>query len=290
MSETIWAVIPSFNRRDLLRECLQALSNQTRPVEVIWVLDNASNDGTAQMIEAEFPQVRLAVGQENLGSSGGFAEGLKAAYAGGADWIWIVDNDAMARPDALEALLQARDHLARAGYSLGGLGSIAYWTDDHLHPMNRALPDWKWRGHAARLNGLGCEAVRWLSFVSALVPRHVVERYGVPFYSYFTLNDDLEYFGRIAKKELLVLVKNSLVVHKTLDKSIPAQLPSERYFFDVRNRIWVLRGNSFNLGEKAWLLGHFLGQMRHHIFSDKPHKWQVLVRGLREGFTTLPHH
>ncbi|MER3553119.1 MAG: dTDP-rhamnosyl transferase rfbF [Meiothermus sp.] len=288
MGETIWAVIPTFNRRELLRECIRAVLGQTRPPDVVWVRDNASQDGTAEMVRQEFPRVRLVRGKNNLGSSGGFAEGLRAGYEGGADWIWLVDNDAVPQPDALEKLLEAQRRLENSGYRVGALGSIALWTDGKPHPMNHTPPDWKRLHLRHRLAQLGCQPQRWSSFVSVLVPSRVVERYGLPYYSFFTWNDDLEYFGRIARGELVVFVRDSVVVHKTKTPYIAALSIGERYFYEVRNRIWVLRGDAFHWLEKVWLFLNILGQIPVYLWRNRLPGWKVVLRGIEEGLHTLP--
>jgi len=72
MSENICAVIVTYNRKELLRECLKAVLAQTRPPEHVLVVDNASTDGTPEMLQEEFPQVEVLCLPENQGSAGGF--------------------------------------------------------------------------------------------------------------------------------------------------------------------------------------------------------------------------
>lgn len=290
MDETVWAVIPTFNRRELLRECIQSVLAQTRPPDVVWVRDNASRDGTAEMVGKEFPQVRLVRGKDNLGSSGGFAEGLKAGYEGGADWIWLVDNDAEAQPDALEKLLEAQKRLQNSDYKAGALGSVALWTDGNIHPANRVLPNWRFLRRLRDLRRMNCQPVRWSSFVSVLVPRWAVEKYGVPYYDYFTWNDDLEYFGRIGRRELIVFAQESLVIHKTKARHSVGKTKGERFFYDVRNRLWVLRGRAFDPLEKVWLVGNFLGHIFEYLLGNGRKGVPVVWRGIRAGVTTRPQH
>lgn len=81
---------------------------QTRPVDEIIVVDNASTDGTWEMIERRFSAgvsyVRLA---ENLGGAAGFDRGMRLAHQRGHDWIWCLDSDALPNESALDDLLRA---------------------------------------------------------------------------------------------------------------------------------------------------------------------------------------
>src|SRR4051794_9178418 len=90
-SESVCAVVVTFNRRDLLESCLAALGEQTRHVDEIIVVDNASTDGTAGFVAAEFPDVTVLVLPANVGGAGGFHAGLGAALAKGHDWLWVMD-------------------------------------------------------------------------------------------------------------------------------------------------------------------------------------------------------
>ena len=72
----------TWNRRDLLRESLRAIAAQTHLPRRTVVVDNASDDGTATMLRADFPEVDVVTARTNTGGAGGFALGLDAALTG----------------------------------------------------------------------------------------------------------------------------------------------------------------------------------------------------------------
>ena len=102
--------VVSWNTRDLLRHCLRSLVDQS-PAEV-WVVDNASQDGSAEMVAQEFPSVRLVASERNLGF--GPAVNLVASQTT-APWIAPANADVELRPSALRALLDAGERHPRAG-------------------------------------------------------------------------------------------------------------------------------------------------------------------------------
>ncbi|MFX5615039.1 glycosyltransferase, partial [Acinetobacter baumannii] len=77
------------------RECLQSVLSQTRAPDHVLVVDNASTDGTGEMLKEEFPEVEVLRLPENQGGAGGFHEGIKRAYEAGYDWIWLMDDDGL---------------------------------------------------------------------------------------------------------------------------------------------------------------------------------------------------
>ncbi len=96
--------IHSFNDEDIIDRSLQALLEQTLPVDEIVLVDNASTDGT---LMRPFPkQVTVIQHPENRGTSGAVITGMQHALAKEYDWIYILDGDSVPRKDALEKLFE----------------------------------------------------------------------------------------------------------------------------------------------------------------------------------------
>jgi len=109
--EKIAAVVVTYNRKDLLKECLDALLNQTRPLDSIILIDNASTDGTPEFLKEkgylDNPKIDYVRLPENTGGAGGFHEGVKRGYEKGYDWLWLMDDDALPEKSSLNNLLDA---------------------------------------------------------------------------------------------------------------------------------------------------------------------------------------
>ena len=99
---SVAALVATVNRRDLLHKHITQLLAQTRPLNEIIVVDNASDDGTFEMLQTEFPSVTVIRFEENMGNVGGIASGLELAFEKGHDWFWVMDDDANASEEALE--------------------------------------------------------------------------------------------------------------------------------------------------------------------------------------------
>lgn len=97
-------VILNYNRADLLADCLKSIySAPTRCALTVWVVDNASTDGSAEMVQTRFPQAQLIVSPVN----GGFAYGnnlaLRAILAGPrVSYVLLLNNDTVVPPGALD--------------------------------------------------------------------------------------------------------------------------------------------------------------------------------------------
>jgi rhamnopyranosyl-N-acetylglucosaminyl-diphospho-decaprenol beta-1,3/1,4-galactofuranosyltransferase len=283
------AVIVTYNRRDLLLESLAAVHAQRRVPDSIIVVDNASADGTATAIRAAFPAVHVAELGANYGGAGGFAYGMARALADGATLIWLMDDDTVPEPGALEALLQARE--AYPGGPPALVASSVQWTDGRAHPMNtpRAKP-FAARGQREAAAAAGCIPIRSASFVSILVDADQCRRSGLPKADFFLWNDDFEFTTRLLRSSPGLLCPASVVVHKTRTFGSTDVDPGDRFFYEVRNKLWTLRTGSLRLPERVLYGGATLRRWlrTYAASSDRGRLRSALGRGLAAGLRTRP--
>ncbi|TET51035.1 MAG: glycosyltransferase family 2 protein [Anaerolineales bacterium] len=129
-------VIVSWNVRDLLAGCLRSLFDDLERSQLeaaVWVVDNASSDGTPAMVASSFPDVHLIASNENLGFAGGNNLALRQALdpvGQGPGFIWLLNPDTKVLPGATEALVAALEAHSGAGVAgaklLGADGSLQH--------------------------------------------------------------------------------------------------------------------------------------------------------------------
>lgn len=269
------AVVVTYNRKKLLRECLQALLNQTRPLDEIIVIDNASTDGTDQMVHEEFPQITYVRLSENIGGAGGFHEGMKLAYEKGYDWIWVMDDDAMPALNSLEMLM-------RAIASLGKQADTAcLWNQIVTDRELTSVPD-----------QVHLEEVESVTFVGFAISRKLMETVGLPKGDYFIYYDDAEYCLRIRRAGGRILrVIGSIIYHKDwlhqpvierrilhLTISTP-RIPKWKFYYLARNNILK---NSYSV--KAKLKAVINGcKLWVKVLLTQPRFMPILTLGILHG-------
>ncbi|MDE6307093.1 MAG: glycosyltransferase family 2 protein [Muribaculaceae bacterium] len=125
-------VILTCNQRDITFRCLNALRYQYNrgDVEII-VVDNGSDDGTVEAVEAGFPDVRLIANQENRGVSFGRNQGLRMAQG---DKILILDNDTVPDDEAINTMCRWLDDNASTGIVACRLTDPQGNTQDSFKP------------------------------------------------------------------------------------------------------------------------------------------------------------
>lgn len=271
----IWAVIVTRDRLALLKQCLAALRAQTRAPDRILVVDNASTDGTAAWL-AEQPDVETLRLEENAGGAGGFHAGLERAHAQGAEWAWLMDDDTIPRPDALEQLLRPDDPAAILR------SSVAVWKDGRLHPMNVPGVERERIEPLVEAAPAHLLPLRTATFVSLLVHRSAVDRFGLPEARYFIWSDDIEYTARVTRGGgRMVLVADSVVEHRTEQPYTAVTSTGDRFYYHVRNSLYMVRGRSWSTLEKASLL--YLLALTSLQYLRAGGSARVVLRGLRDG-------
>lgn len=285
----VCAVVVTYNRRALLQECLVALAAQERRPERVLVVDNASTDGTAAWIRAEHPEVQLLALAENQGGAGGFHEGLRAAHASGATWAWLMDDDTIPEPGALAALLRGPELAGDLPRPLL-LASQVLWTDGSLHPMNhpgfvRDQPE-----HFVASCEHGLLPIRTATFVSVLVHRDAIDTHGLPMKHYFLWSDDMEYTARITRHHAGYLVPDSVVLHKTRTAHTAVSDTGGRFYFHVRNSLFMLRSRTWRPQEKLSLAWFLLFTTRAYLRTNAFDRGSLVIvgRGLRDGLKPQP--
>lgn len=200
-SSSICAVIVTYNRKLLLVECLKALLNQSQSLNAVYIINNASTDGTEDYLKQQGwldnELIHLFSLSENLGGAGGFSFGVEKAYQNGFDYIWLMDDDGCPAHDCLEILLSHMD----TNCYLGPLVLDKDNPNDLCFPMRipntlnliNNISDLKNLPDPNIINGIV------IPFNGILFSSNLVKKIGIPKKEYFIWGDDFEYTKRAKK-------------------------------------------------------------------------------------------
>ena len=246
-SPTITAIIVTYNRKKLLERCLSAITTQTRRPDAVLVIDNASTDGTPAWLHKwmplHLPQATLIALDQNTGGAGGFAAGMKLAFENGAEWVWMMDDDAEPHPEALEQLMRVATDPSHVYGSLAVCGDETSWLTTVLNPP---------LGEVERPEDVPEHAeVQSLPFLGFLIHRDLVARIGLPDTGYFIAADDVEYCIRAQRAGAkIIMAGRSRIEHpksrpykvKVLGRTLTClALPPWKRYYDTRNRLLIAR-------------------------------------------------
>lgn len=297
---TVAAVVVSWNRRELLELTLRGIAAGARVPETIVVVDNASTDDSVAFVEsfaarlgsaagAPAPVVDLIRLERNVGGAGGFAVGIdRAANHHRADLVWVMDDDTEPLPQTLAASVRAwSDYDPDGGRRPVLVASRVLWTDGTEHPMNSMIERiGAGAGRRERAAAVGGRTIRSGSFVSLVMDGDAVRAAGLPWADCFIWNDDFEYSTRLARWADAIQLPASEVVHHTRRPVTTDVDPGPRFYYDVRNKLWVFtRSQSLAPWEKV-LYGGATARLWLRTLRGSRERSQVLRRfgaGLRDA-------
>lgn len=241
------AVVVTYNRLALLQQCLQALSAQSRPLDFVLVIDNCSTDGSgawlSQRLADVLPQAEAVLLEDNIGGAGGFYEGLRRAVEYGADWIWMMDDDAYADRAALAELLSVIGSESNVYGSLAVHGDETSWLTTLVGEKEEST---------FLVADVPKQAeVRMLPFLGFMIHRNLVAEIGFPDKGFFIAADDAEYCLRAQRAGAKVVVARDSRIEHPQSKPYTVRLPGHtltalalppwKRYYDTRNRILIAR-------------------------------------------------
>lgn len=240
------AVVVTYNRIELLKECIKALQQQIYPCDIL-IVDNASTDGTEEYInkiEKDYDNLHYKNTGANIGGAGGFNFGMRWAVEAGYEYVWVMDDDCLPYTDALEKLINA-DGILKGKY--GWLASAVLWKDGHECKMNRVKLKKSFYEYLEYMQ-YGIVQAEQATFVSLFLKTKTIKQVGLPIKEFFIWGDDIEFTRRITvrKKIPSYITGQSKVIHamkENTGSNIATDIPEriERYKYAFRNEGYLYR-------------------------------------------------
>lgn len=206
----------AYNGEHLLQSHLDALLRQTRPLDEVVVINNASKDRTLQLLSARYPQVTVLNLPENVGVGGAYAVGFDYALNSKRhDWVWLFDQDSIPRTNGLERLIAGLQELGSDSSDVAILAPSSVNTKTQLN-----YPGLLWR-QGWRKVPVNPDNGR-ISFVDAvissgsLVRCDAVRKAGVPRADFFIDYVDFEHCLRLRSHGFRIGLVNDSVLEHTM--------------------------------------------------------------------------
>lgn len=256
---SVAAIVVTYNRKVLLKECLDSLLGQTVLVDAIVIVDNASTDGTAEFLRElgylENPIIDYLLLPTNTGGAGGFHDGMKRGYDRGFDWLWLMDDDVIVLKDTFGKLLK---YIKKFSDSMTVLLCDIIDSDEHLSKTEE-------------IEDIIYEVdERYGNFVGYAIPCQIISKIGLPRKDFFIYYDDIEYSYRIIKNNgKLIKVKNSKVVHRDwqhMNNKEVIEFFGKKYSYpnNPKWKIYYLIRNNIILNREYGIL-NYIGSVKGHI-------------------------
>jgi len=247
----IGVVLVTYNRLEKIKVALQKYEEQEYKPEYILVVDNCSTDGTNEFLniwEKNTSSYRKEVITlpSNSGGAGGFYSGMERALNLEADWIWLSDDDAYPRKDALKNINDYYENLtSQEKKTIVAMCSTVY-NNGEIHKEHRnhiILTKLKCIIQSSSLKEYEKKAfsIDMFSYVGAIIKKDTIKKVGLDIKDFFIYCDDQEHSIRIGREGKIMCITNSIIDHDTLpyDKNV---INWGRYY-KKRNDLLMIKKN-----------------------------------------------
>lgn len=260
------AILVSYNTREQLRDCLASLLKE-HPRSIV-VVDNNSNDGSAEMVAVEFPTVTLIRNRENVGFARAVNQALRNARA---PMVLLLNPDAIMTPGSLRALA----NYLLANPAVGAVGPAMRHPDGRLRvlPAGRQPTLWRvfthisglsrlsavsplfdgWQ-HLAGVHDRGPLAVEWLTGGCLLLRTQAVREVGLLSERWFLYAEDLELCKRLSDAGWQIVHLPNAEVYHRFGASSPDSGPIGTQWIDALKDFYRMEWSPRPITDLAWRL------------------------------------
>lgn len=301
MNQTsIACVIVTFNRKELLCQCIEAVLHQKYRPATIYIVNNASTDGTEEVLlqkgyiqksflpnRVEECVIKYIPLNENIGGAGGFYTGMKAAFEDGIDAIWVMDDDGIPEVNCLHSLVRylgRYDYVAPMVLDIEDSQKMSFEYCGERVQFEQQAVNGLVQGIACPFNGI-------------LYSRHLIETIGFPKKEMFIWGDEENYNARAVKAGL-----NPVTVIGAIHRHPTNRVQTDDSIFgkiDVAPQMWRCycryRNAIYNHKDEMGILGKTFVFINHiYYYFIKKHSWKwtkcyidAFLAGYRGDFTGL---
>ena len=237
-------VIVTWNKRDDVLRLLESLTSLDYTSYDIFLVDNASSDGTVYSVQERFPHVCILENAENLGGTGGFNRGLNFVLQEGTyEYVWMLDNDALPESSTLTELVNVAERDSRIAIvgsrimnpnkrdMIVEVGACIDWRKGDVRPLFRNQPLMEATKE--------CYDVDYVAVCSALVRLDALRRVGLMDPRHFVFWDDMDWGITFRRHGYRVVCSNrSVVYHPAFTEKRGGNL--SLLYYGCRNRLLTI--------------------------------------------------
>lgn len=286
MRPRIAALVVTWNRRDDVIECVESLQQVDSDFLQIYVVDNASEDGTSVALKNAFPSIHLLRSEKNLGFGGGNNLGLTRILNDGADAVFLVNDDVVVAPDALGIMVSAFNDQSIA---VVGPKILVYGTDDLIWAAGAKVDENTGiaiqRHYAETDYGQADQPmdVDYAVGCAMLVRTAIIRQIGKFDIRYYMYYEEAEWCRRIRRSGYrVVYLPDARVWHKvrTREKS----RNNAPYYFS-RNRLLYLKSCGLSEIKIACLAASdILQSALAHAVKGRTHESHLMIKGVLDYY------
>jgi len=295
-SPRVAIVVLNWNGTSDTIACLESLSQLDYPRYEVVLVDNGSVPPAADTLKARFPAITTLQLPQNIGYSGGNNAGIRYALEQGHDYVWILNNDTVVRPDSLRRAVEMATSDARIG--VVGVKILAMEDPKRVWV---AYGEVTYRQSLVRLIGYfwlddgrfdEARDVEWVPGTAMLLARPALERLGGFDDDFFAYHEDVDWCTMAREAGFrIVFAPLAVIYHKGHQSSGGRVYVSPRQYLAGRNMVLYVRKHGTLLQRlkfAAFVLATLPAQYLRRLATGEQQGVALKVRGMLDGLRGRP--
>lgn len=289
-------ILVNWNGYKYTRDCLESLVNVKSPMFQAVVVDNGSTDSSVTKLREDFTDVIYLENKENLGFTGGNNVGIEWSLNNGFDYILLLNNDTVVKPNFLTELMNAFE----ANQEVGAVQPLIFAGSEGNAIWNGGSYINKWTGLTRTIKDdskilNASKYVDWLTGCCILTSAEIIRKIGPLREEFFAYYEDVEWSMRLKEAGFKLLLQPTSQLHhiggasgKKKSKENEGSVFPIIHYYNIRNQFWTitLHKKSFVLPSVYLILfGKVVIYCLYFLLRGKNKKLKMTLKGFREGIT-----
>lgn len=290
----VYIILVNYNGYSDTVECVKSLLSVTYQNFRIILVDNASTvHATQEQLDFLHSHAHIINLSINTGFSGGNNVGIQYALNNHADYVLLLNNDTVVKPDFLDELVNEGEKQQNVGCIIGRIlfydePDVVWYAGGEFFEKDASVEHTFWGEHIADIDDR--DKSRQVSFATGcmmLIPKKAIEKTGMLSEEYFLYSEDADYCCRLMQNSFnLFYCKESVIYHK-ISRSTGAESENTQYYV-LRNKLMMINKYGKNKSQAYFIL---LIQVTKDLLKSrrkwKPAMWAVLdFLGKKDGKNT----
>ena len=284
----VFIIILNWNRLKDILDCLESVYQMDYENYEVIVVDNNSEDGSLETIKERYTKAKIIKNKQNLGFAGGNNVGIQNSLENGADYVWLLNNDATCARDCLSKIVEAAEHAEQIGL----VTPVVYYHEKPDKPQFAgSYIDWEKftllfpNGNEDLSEAFqnGPNVCLWGT--ALLIKRKLIEKVGLLKEEYFAYWEDTEYSLRSIRAGFRNMVCNDgRVYHKhQFDERDNSKKSAYYYYLFQRNKYFL--GNEYIRGilDKLKFKIRYFAELSEYTRRCDEKASEAILRGAWHG-------
>lgn len=219
----VFVIILNYNGKKTLTDCLKSVFQMNYPDFEVVVVDNNSKDGSVEEAKSLFSRAHFIINEANLGFAAGNNVAIRFALEKGADYVWLINNDASVEKNTLSALIEEGEKKN----SIGILSPLILHSETKNIWFGKGVIDWKQMKtlHVSPPTLLQPYASEYICGCAMLIKKEVFKKIGLLDEKYFLYYEDADFSVRALKAGFeLQIIPSVQVFHHEASSENPNKL------------------------------------------------------------------